>query len=65
MKTQKKKKKSESFIFISYVLEREREIELNFLRGPENGLAHFVGECEEGMGEDLSSVVVDVELGEG
>ena len=43
--------------------EREREIELNFLRGPENGPAHFVGECEEGMGEDLSSV--DVELGEG
>lgn len=41
---------------------------MNFLRGPENGLAHFVGECEEGMGEDLSSVVVvdvDVELGEG
>ena len=52
-------------MFISYVLEIEREIELNFLRGPENGLAHFVGECEEGMGEDLSSVVVDVELGEG
>lgn len=53
-------------MFISYVLEIEREIELNFLRGPENGLAHLVGECEEGMGEDLSSVVVvDVELGEG
>ena len=54
-------------MFISYVLEIEREIELNFLRGPENGPAHFVGECEEGMGEDLSSVDVDVdvELGEG
>jgi len=34
-----------------------------FLLCPENGPAHFVGECEEGMGEDLSSV--DVELGKG